>query len=470
MSSMSSIRRKAVFAFAAAAAVATALPAMAGSVYLPHAEYRQVDGEFRQVLLWVTNPTAEPRNFSLRFIPTGTHGGQSAGAPQHYQVPAGGTMPVGTAPLGSVGMAEISGYEHLAFAGELNVLTPDHRLIASTEIPLIGSGDVVPARNWAHLVALERDHTMRTSDLGVVNLTGAKGACTIASFRADGNWIQPPIEVPVEPFGHRYFADAFGVLGEPQLDGARFQVSCTVPFWTYSTIVSQVPEFVKIAVPAATGQSTLAPPAAPPANPPPSNPPPNNPPPNNPPPPPPSPGKAGELVRLDGTFLHAVQGDSYTDVVLPIARGQRYSSLTVEFDVATGRFPTDLYIGTVGLMRPVKGGTYYAHTVRGDRGKSILDMGVGAKLVHRGGNDVWKANATYHVRAQYNANGRQVVWEVFRGGALVERIVGGIGNANLSHGGEGLRVFFGLGKAYDGAFYPPWGWRFSNLVVSGTPQ
>jgi hypothetical protein len=257
------------------------------------------------------------------------------------------------------------------------------------------------------------------------------------------------------------------MLGEGQIDGARFQVSCSVPFWTYSTTVSQVPEFVKVAVPASTGQSTLQPPAAPPASPPP----PNNPPPtNNPPPPPPPAGKAGELVRLDGTFLNAVQGASYTDVVLPIERGQRYRSLTVEFDVTTGRFPTDLYIGTVGLMRPVKGGTYYAHTVRGDRGKSILDMGVGAKLVHRGDNDVWKANATYHVKAHYNGANRQVVWELFRGGAVVERIVGGIGNANLSHGGEGMRVFFGLGKAYDGAFFPPWGWRFSNLVVSGVPQ
>lgn len=466
MSSMSSIWRKAVVTLAAAAVVTTALPAMAGTVYLPHAEYRQVQGEFRQVLLWATNPTAEPQSFSVRFIPTNSNGAQSAGAPQHYQVPAGGTMPVGTAPLGGVGMAEITGYDHLAFAGELKVLTPDHRLIAATELPLLGSKDVIPARTWAHLVALERDHTMRTSDLGLVNLSGGAGTCTVASFRADGGWIKAPIEVPLPQFGHRLFDDAFGILGEPQLDGGRFQVSCTVPFWTYSTTVSKLPEFVKLAVPAATAQSTLPPAAAPPANPPPSNPPPSNPPPTNPPPA----GKAGELVRLDGTFLNAVQGASYTDVVLPIARGQRYRSLTVEFDLATGRFPTNLYVGTVGLMRPVKGGTYYAHTVRADRGKSILDMGVGDKLVHRGGNDVWKANTNYRVKAHYDAGSRQVVWELFRGGALVERLVGGIGNANLSHGGEGMRVFFGLGKAYDNAFFPPWGWRFSNLVVTGVPQ
>lgn len=473
MSSMSFFRRKTVLAFAAAAVAATALPAVAGTVYLPHAEYRQVDGEYRQVLLWVTNPTADPRNFSLRFIPTNTHGGQSAGAPQHYQVPAGGTMPVGTAPLGSVGMVEISGYEHLAFVGELNVLAADHRLIASSEIPLVGSKDVVPARHWAHLVALERDHTLRTSDLGLVNLSGSVASCTVASFHADGHWIQAPVEVSVAPFGHRYFGDAFGMLGEPQIDGARFQVSCSAPFWTYSTTVSQLPEFVKVAVPASTAQSTLQPPAAPPASPPPNNPPPNNPPPNNPPPnnpPPPPPAQAGELVRLDGTFLNAVQGASYTDIVLPIARGQRYRSLTVEFDVTTGRFPTNLYVGTVGLMRPVRRGTYFAHTVRADRGKSILDMGVGAGLVHRGDNDVWKTNSTYRVKAHYNAASRQVVWELFRGGAVVERIVGGIGNTNLSHDGEGLRVFFGLGKAYDNAFFPPWGWRFSNLVVTGVPQ
>jgi hypothetical protein len=324
-------------------------------------------------------------------------------------------------------------------------------------------------------MALERDHTMRTSDLGVINLTGAAGTCTVASFRAGGDWIQPPVEVRVEPFGHHFFADAFGLLGEPQLDGGRFQVSCTVPFWTYSTTVSQVPEFVKFAVPATTGQSTLAPPSAPPANPPanppPSNPPPNNPPPNNPPPsnPPPA-GQSGELLRRNGTFLSATKGDSILDVHLPIGAGQRYRSITVEFDMQTGRWPTSLFTSTVGFIRPVKGGTYFAHTIRGDRGKTTLDMGVGHKLQHRGSDGVWKQNTSYHVRAHYNGAGRQIVWEVWRGGQLIERVVGGIGNANLVHGGEGMKLFFGLPKAYDNAFFPPWGWRFSNLVVTGDAQ
>lgn len=465
MSSMSSIWRKAVVTLAAAAVVMTALPAMAGTVYLPHAEYREVEGEFRQVLLWATNPTAEPQNFSVRFIPTDSNGAQSAGAPQHYQVPAGGTMPVGAAPLGGIGMAEITGYDHLAFVGELNVLAPDHRLIAATEIPLLGSKDVIPPRTWAHLVALERDHTMRTSDLGVVNLSGGAGTCTVASFRADGGWIKPPAEVTLKPFGHLFFDDAFGILGEPQLDGGRFQVSCTVPFWTYSTTVSRVPEFVKLAVPAATGQSTL-PPAAPPANPPPASPPTTNPPPKNPPPA----GQSGELVRRNGTFLSATKADSILDVHLPIGAGQRYRSITVEFDMATGRFPTSLFTSTVGFIRPVKGGTYFAHTIRGDRGKTTLDMGAGPKLQHRGSNNVWKQHTNYRVRAHYNAAGRQIVWEVWRGGQLIERVVGATGNNNLVHGGEGMKLFFGLPKPYDNAFFPPWGWRFSNLVVTGVAQ
>lgn len=472
MSPLSSIRRKTVLAFAAAAAAVLALPAVAGTVYLPHAEHRQVDGETRQVLLWATNPTNEPRNFTVRFIPTNTDGRQSVGAPQHFQVPGGGTMPVGTAPLGGVGFAEITGYEHLAFAGELNILTSGNQQVSSTEIPLIGSNDVVPARHWAHLVALERDFTLRKSDLGLVNATSAPGTCTIASFRADGGWVQPPVEVQLPPAGHRYFGDAFGMLGENQIDGARFQVSCTVPFWTYAAVVGEVPEMAKFVVPATTAQSTLTPPAAPPAtNPPPSSPPPSSPPPTNPPPatPPPPPTAAGELLRRDGTFLNAVQNASYSEIDLPIARGQRYRSITIEFDLTTSRFPTNLYIGTFGFMRPVKGGTYFAHTVRGDRAKTILDMGVGDHLVHRGGNDVWKPNTTYHVKATYDAASRRITWELFRGGALVERVVGGTSNKALVHNGEGMKLFFGYGKVYDNAFYPPYGWRFSNLVVRGQP-
>ncbi|HUO86245.1 MAG TPA: hypothetical protein VM617_02550 [Thermoanaerobaculia bacterium] len=462
MPSMSSFRRKTVLTCLTALAALVALPALAGTVYLPHAEYRQVDGEFRQVLLWATNPTAEPRSFTLRYIPSNSDGRQSAGAVQEYRVPGGATIPVGVAPLGGVGMAVISGYDHLAFTGELNVLTADNRLISSTEVPLVGSDDVVSARTWAHLMALERDHLVSATDLGIVNLGHEPGQCTVAAFRADGSLIRAPSELALPAAGHRYFADAFGVLGEPQLDGGRFQVSCSVPFWIYATAVGRIPEFVKFVVPAATAQSTLVPPGAPAANPPPASPPAPNPPPTS--------GASGELLRRDGTFLAAAQGNSYLDFDLPIGRGQRYRSITVDFDVAVSRFPTNLYVGTVGLMRPVKGGTYYAHTVRADRGKSILDMGVGDHLVHRGGNDVWKPNTTYHVRVHYNGAGNQIVWELFRGGALVERLVGRVGKTNLVHNGEGMKVFFGLGKAYDNAFFPPWGWRFSNLVVRGQAQ
>lgn len=468
MSALSSIRRKTVLATAAVAAAALALPALAGTVYLPHAEFRQVDGETRQVLLWATNPTNEPQGFSLRFIPTNTDGRHTAGAPQHFQVPGGATIPVGVAPFGAVGFAEITGYDHLAFAGELNVMAADNRQVASTEIPLLGSGDVVPARHWAHLVALERDFTLRKSDLGLVNATGATGTCTIASFRADGSWVQPPVEVQLAAAGHRFFGDAFGMLGENQIDGARFQVSCTVPFSTYAVVAGSSPELAKFVVAASTAQSTLTPVTAPPAtNPPPATtPPPTNPPPATPPPPP---AAAGELLRRDGNFLSAVQGASYLEVDLPIARGQRFRSITVEFDVATSRFPTNLYIGTIGLMRPVRGGTYFAHTVRADRGKSILDMGIGDNLVHRGSNDVWRTNTNYHVKATYNAANRQIVWELYRGGALVERLVGATSNKALVHNGEGMKLFFGYGKVYDNAFFPPYGWRFSNLVVSAQP-
>ncbi|HEX2165125.1 MAG TPA: hypothetical protein VHM02_14370 [Thermoanaerobaculia bacterium] len=475
MSSLSSLPRKTALALGAAALAVAALPALAGTVVLPHAEHRQVDGEVRQVLLWATNPTAEPRDFTVRFIPTNVDGRTGAQAAKHYRVPAGGTIPVGTAPFGAVGMAEITGYEHLAFTGELNVLTTGNQLIASTEVPLVGSGDLVPARTWAHLLALERDHTMRTSDLGIVNLSRAAGSCTVASMRADGSWIEAPNEIALAPAGHRFFPDAFGALGEPQLDGGRFQITCTVPFWPYAAVTGQVPDFAKLVVPAATGQSALGPltnppPAGPPSsNPPPSNPPPTNPPPSNPPPPPSGP-VAGELMRRDGTFHATPQGSSYMEITLPIARGQRYRSLTIDFDLATGRFPSNLYIGTVGLMRPVRRGTFFAHTVRADRGKTIIDMGVGDGLVHRGGNDVWRPNTNYHVRVHYNGAGRQIVWELFRGGALVERVAGRVGHPDLVHNGEGIKLFFGLDKAYDNAFFPPWGWRFSNLVVSGQPQ
>ncbi|HEX2254904.1 MAG TPA: hypothetical protein VHQ65_16690 [Thermoanaerobaculia bacterium] len=459
-------------ALCALAVLFVAAPAFAGTLYVPLAVDRQMDGEHQRTLVWVTNPTGQLRSFSARFIPTDTPGNQ-AGTTTNHNVPPWGTIVISPAPGNGLGIAEITAPDQLVFVGELNSFD-NGQLVDSTEVPLVGSQNLVPANAMAHLQALERETVGTRTNLGIVNFGVAPASCTVRGFRPGGAPLADTATVTVKGLGHVEFPDAFGILGVPAIDGARFEVRCDRPFFPYGAIYGEFPDFVKFVRPSTTGQSNLVPPDnRPPNDPPPNNPPPNNPPPSDPPPnnPPPTDGggaTSGELMRRDGAFFHADRNNGAAQINLPIARGQNYNSLTIDFDMASARFPTNLYTGTVALLRPVRGGTYFAHTIRGDRGKSILDMGIGAAMVHRGENNVWQPNSTHHVRVHYDFRARRITWELFRNGQVVERIVGGMNNRNpLRHGGEGIQLVFGLSKVYDGAFYPPWGFRFSNLVVRG---
>jgi hypothetical protein len=447
-------------ALSALATLLVAAPALAGTLYLPHAESRVVGGELHQTVLWVSNPTDQLLGLNVRFIPTGTAAPAGAGEP--YHVAPGASIVLGVAPGGQVGTARIEAADDLVLTGELNVRRAG-QLVASAEVPLVGSDRAVGAVIRAHLLTLERGDGGVLTDLGIVNLGNRDGHCQINAVRADGSRIQETNVVAVPAGGHRFFRDALGTLGEPRIDFARFEVMCGVPFFPYATVFGSQPELAKVIVPAASGRSSLQPTAAPPGSPPEG-------PTENPPPPPTGPPPQGQLLRRDGTFLAASAANGVFEIGLPIPRGQRYSSLTMEFDVTTSGFPTNLFTATVALLRPVEGGTYFAHTVRGDKGKSILDMGVGDGLVHRGDAGVWKGSGNHRVRVQYDTVANRIVWETFRGGSRVERIVGAMGRRNLSHGGEGIKLVFGLPKVYDGAYFPPYRWRFSNLVVHGTPQ
>jgi hypothetical protein len=183
-------------------------------------------------------------------------------------------------------------------------------------------------------------------------------------------------------FGQRWFPDAFGILQEPSISDARFEVSCNVPFFPFTTIFGDNPDSTQFVLPSVTGAANLGP-AAPGA-------------------------KDGELVRMDGPFFTAVKGKSIFDVELPIAAGVRYSQITWEFDVVVPAIKDSAgtnFHSTTLLLRPVRGGTHLAHTIRGNgQYKSIIDLG-DHQLV-RGESQGWAANTLHHVKVVYDTDAR----------------------------------------------------------------
>ena len=427
---------------AAAACLLFAGVASAGTVYLPAAMNQTIEGKQYRSLLWITNTGNQPAQVFLRFIPSmsdGTEGLEDGEFDQVVVVPPSSTVPV-SAGLGKIGMLEArTESESIFYVGELNSFSQGGQKLAATSVPLIDAENLLSAGTTAHLLALERQGGAAQTDLGLVNLDSEETECTIRAFRPEGAQIQSTVTIPVPPLSHRDFSGAFGILGENSLDGARFEVSCADPFYAYATILSRLPDSTQFVTAAAGGGDGLI-----------------------------DPGATGEIARLNGQFFRSSQNQGELRLPLEVPAGVDYDSMTVEFDMQTARFPTNLFTATAQLRRRGAGGLYWAHTIRGGgRNKTLLDMGVGDGLVHQGANGKWAENAPYHIRVHYDTVAGRIDWHVTQGSRTVERINARIGRFDLRHDGQGIDLIFGLSRAFDNAFFPPYNFRFSNLLVTG---
>jgi hypothetical protein len=428
-------------AAAAAFLLAAAGSAAAATHYLPLAVSQTTNGKQLRSLLWITNGGSQPAEVRVRFIPTMTDGAAAVGqGVQVVQVQPGASVPVAAAG-GGVGMLEVSASAgQLDFAGELNTFAGNGQRRSAAGMPLVGAGDVVPAGGTVRLLALERQPGAAETDLGLLNLGSEEGSCTIHAFRVDGSRIRSAATVWMPALGHREFLDAFGILGEGGLDGARFDVTCDQPFWAYAVVQGLAPDSTQFVVPAAHLADGLADAVADPG-----------------------------LLR-QGTFFTATEAEGELRIRLPLDAGVAYRSVEVEVDFALGNLPTIYYTSTLQVRRNGKGGPlYWAHTIRGgDRMKSVLDMG--AEKIYGGKNGIWQEQASHRLLARYDTVAKTLVFEVRRGGALVERLQAPAAHLDLRHGGEGIDLVFGQAKVFTNAFYPPFGSRFSNLRVKVEPK
>lgn len=432
-------------ACALAAILVWAGTAGAGTVYLPLALNGALDGKTYKSYVWVTNGSGGPQEVSVRYIPKDTVGvnPNASTVTAKLSVASGQTFRLAVGDPG-VGMIEFTGPDDVIYSGRLESLTPGGVVRSSAHLPLIGSDNVVPAGGVAHLQGGERHLSGSASHFGLATFGAEDGECTVKIFRADGSQVLTTVTLWGPALGQRWFPDTFDILQEPSISDARFEVSCNVPFLPFTAILGDNPDSTQFVLPSITGAANLGP--APPG------------------------AQNGELVRLPGTFFTAVRGSSIFDVALPIDPGVEYSQIAWEFDVVVPAIKdsngTNFHSTTL-LLRPVKGGTHFAHTIRGNgKYKSTIDLG-DHQLV-RGENQGWSPNTLHHVKVVYDTAARTMVWELSHSGGLSERLTANIGNRDLTHHGEGLHILFGLDKEYDhGGYLPPYNFRFSDLVVTG---
>ncbi|HBL27441.1 MAG TPA: hypothetical protein DD490_11455 [Acidobacteria bacterium] len=429
-------------AVALCAFLAGALPALAGEVYVPFASNRVVGTTTYQTKVWISNPSAAARKFSVRFISKDTDGTVGAGTGTELTVPAGGTLLLGSvAPSGSLGMVEISGATQLVINARIEAIGTNGAILSSANVPMASGANKVKENTNAHLQGLEITSRGTISDLGLLNLSTTAAQCTIKAFRSNGTQIGQTSVISVLPLATRHFENALSTLGETAVSDARFDVTCTKSFFPYAVVFKAGgPETNFITASSALDTSVLG-------------------------------GGGGPVdpetmvFQVAGLFHDAKLGASYKEYELPLVEGVAYKKATVEFDLATATFPNGVFTGLSELRRSDRT-LYYSLILRNDRTKTLLDLGNEVLLQGRN-NGPWRPRQTYRIVIDYDTVAGQVTFRLFQNGSVVETLNGRT-SATLTKNGK-TRIIFGLSEVFDNAYFPPIGFKYSNLKVTFTP-
>lgn len=309
------------------------------------------------------------------------------------------------------------------------------------ELPMLTSNDAFRAGQTVHVLNLLKG-TGTVSHLSIFNLDRiSTTVCRTRLTTAAGVLVEERTGIVVPAVGSKRIADILSRVTAATATGLSVAVSCDRPFYTLGGFPAAKIEDIRVHYP------SIEPP-----------------------------NRGTREILLNNQTFRVVNGSSEKKFPLPLVPGARYRSLVIDFDVAvTAPTNTAFFRSILGLWRPEPdrrfGKTLYFGTVdRFDRAKLMTDLGTPyIELLVKRSKAALQAGRTYHFHIEIDADQKTVRQLVTNaGGAVVSDLLSGLFNDELvTRNGQTLILGFGLPGIADGAYSPPFGWRFSKIIVSG---
>ncbi len=340
----------------------------------------------------------------------------------------------------------LSGDGLVIMEGEQGLLGVETAVVIGTdpstawELPMLTEDDTFTPGDTVWVLNLLKAGTV-VSQLSLFNLDASPALCRTRLLSPTNQLIEERLGIPVPALGAFRLADILRQVTAASATGLSVAVTCDRPFYALGSFPSPAPTDIRVHYP------SLEPPTL-----------------------------GTREVFVNKASFQVTGKTPAKNFTLPLVPNTRYRSILIDFDVKAAPPTNEAYFrGLLGMWRPE--GTqrfgkvlYFGVNERFDRSKLMMDLGTPfIEIMTKRNNAALVPQRTYHFHIEVNSDERSLRQLVTTsGGAVVADMLSGLLNEDLSFkNGKSVIVGFGLPGIADGAYSPPYGFKFTNIVISG---
>jgi hypothetical protein len=338
----------------------------------------------------------------------------------------------------------------IANTGGLVILQPEANLTAievsfeveanpvktAWKLPLLKAADFFAPNSTVYVQNLIKQADA-ASNLQIYNLDGVTANCSVQVLRPKGTSLDARTGLTVPPLGVIRIPDILSKAGVGSV-GINAAVTCDSHFYAMGAFPAINRGSTRVEYPVAKlpGQTTSV-----------------------------------VLDSRPGTFLRVTQDNSTIEVPVNLDPAIDYHTVSINFDMAVVDPPGPVYFrNVVGMYR--QGGRRFGKTLyfgsfeQYALSKYVIDLGTPfiETTVKRLGFPLISGK-TYHVAITLDNDQRSLHYVISVGSNVKIDVLAGLYNTVESTSTAVPSIQFGLGGVADGAYFPPYGWKYQNLSL-----
>jgi hypothetical protein len=307
------------------------------------------------------------------------------------------------------------------------------------KLPLLAETDFFPAKSTAYVLNLVKGLDA-TSNLQLFNIGTLAATCKVQVLRPRGTLLDERDGLTVPAVGVIRIPDILRNVGAPTGEGLNAAVTCDQPFYALGAYPATNRWNTRVEYPVTKLPANLT---------------------------------AVTLDSRPGSFFHVVHGNSDLHIPLALDPNTSYHALSIDFDCAVADPPGFVvFRNVIGMFR--FGGRRFGKTLyfgsfeNFGKQKYVIDVGTPFIETTLKRNFPLLGGHTYHFTITLDNDQRSLHYVITDPGGVVTDILGGLYNPVAVVQGNAPIIEMGLGGIADNAYFPPIGWRFSNLKIVAT--